>query len=1154
MGDATITLGLSFDTLQELQQNTSLFKQVWIHFINWCYTNWKGMTFGFLFSALFLSLFQELRYRPGKNRWLNAMLGIFIGAPLGVCANCVTPIAKSTQKAGHPFQTVMSIIFSSPSLNIVALTMSFTLLPPVFAWTKLALVFILLFAVLPLFKEPDSLETTQSHLPEISLNLRNESLLATIGNSLKSLILNLLNILKITLPYMILAGVLGAIIISLVPFQNLSGLTVNILTILLVSIFGSLLPVPMTFDVLMSQMLLQSGFPAPFVMTLLFTMGVFSIYPLLLFLKSYGPKKMLSLAMAIVLLGTAGGFGMQLYENHILKVSAGLSHSMVLASEDIQKIAAKTCGDFFTKGQKNLCIDQALLRSAIESKNITTCSLISDFDQLQNCSSKVQQYTNPVTWVFQCWKKNGKAGGACEKGLLESTFEFKVLVYETRKICEEVEIYKNSTALCDDYFAAYKAVTLNDIQSCSEIKSSFITSQCQNLLTESPKPGCVPGDKTCVDMAKALSLIKQQLLEKNQQIFLSANTLLEMKVTEASITTEDTQNCQLANSVFVTGNGYSIIKRPFLTTTTTKKPATLFTSVEGQDLGIQMPAMESRESIRPFVRGRGIASGDFDRDGWPDLVVATRNGIKVYKNICGTHFNLQPILKDENTEGDVFNVAIVDINNDQWPDIYFSKLGGNNYFLINVQGKLTVGPLKIVPGHGQTVTMAAGFSDLYQTGNLSFLFGNWTGLNSPPVNPTSKNSLFENQKGEFREISLDDNSGETLSVLFSDWNRDGYADAAVGNDYQSPDLFYQGQKAGGLKRLLAKDKVIPSSSFYTMSIDSADINNDLKLDIFEADMTFESTDNVDYCSEILSPKYKLECRAKLATIQISRMKDASLCTPIADKTERTNCLVAVIRDLGLRNPNGQLCQMIPDYFASEKYTCFNSRAKEAKPFFLNPNDIKQNNRNSLLVNQGNNSFKDQAKDMGVVTSYWSWNSKFADLDNDEWQDLLIGNGVYYNNEVHTNVFYHNEMGKKFTRAEDKFGLNNKLHTPAYTIMDYNRDGNLDLFMVNAFAPIRVYQNHGNENHSIVFSIEDTSGGNSQGIGCQLKIYYGTQEEKAQIREIKLSGGHMSYDEPVAHFGLGKWEAVKKLGIKCPTHKEQVINNLFEANAQYIIRL
>jgi uncharacterized membrane protein YraQ (UPF0718 family) len=76
---------------------------------------------------------------------------------------------------------------------------------------------------------------------------------------------------------MILAAVLGALLAEIIPAQSIPA-RVTILGIVLVALVGTFLPVPMAFDVAIALLLMVRGVPLPYVVTLLCTLGAFSIY------------------------------------------------------------------------------------------------------------------------------------------------------------------------------------------------------------------------------------------------------------------------------------------------------------------------------------------------------------------------------------------------------------------------------------------------------------------------------------------------------------------------------------------------------------------------------------------------------------------------------------------------------------------------------------------------------------------------------------------------------------------------------------------------------------------------------------------------------------------------------------------------------------
>ncbi|MDH3744402.1 MAG: VCBS repeat-containing protein [Acidobacteriota bacterium] len=54
--------------------------------------------------------------------------------------------------------------------------------------------------------------------------------------------------------------------------------------------------------------------------------------------------------------------------------------------------------------------------------------------------------------------------------------------------------------------------------------------------------------------------------------------------------------------------------------------------------------------------------------------------------------------------------------------------------------------------------------------------------------------------------------------------------------------------------------------------------------------------------------------------------------------------------------------------------------------------------NTLFSNNGSGSFRDVSESSGVTMARWAWASRFADLNNDGWQDLVVTNGYISNTD------------------------------------------------------------------------------------------------------------------------------------------------------------
>ena len=255
----------------------------------------------------------------------------------------------------------------------------------------------------------------------------------------------------------------------------------------------------------------------------------------------------------------------------------------------------------------------------------------------------------------------------------------------------------------------------------------------------------------------------------------------------------------------------------------------------------------------------------------------------------------------------------------------------------------------------------------------------------------------------------------------------------------------------------------------------------------------------------------------------------------------------------VRNP--KLCDSIPKPESRTQSIC---RKFFEKVFPHDPDKLEQAipqrmNQNVLLTwDSSNERFTDAAERAGVEFTGWSWNARFADLDNDEWQDIFIVAGTWFratSSGTTANFFFHNEAGKHFTDQTDAFGLQNFMIVSAYTVVDFDRDGDLDFVTNSINGPLWLLRNNARSGHSIVFQLQDEIG-NRDGIGTKFTIHYGPGGERHQLRELKASGGYLSFDEPVAHFGLGRYDRVERLAISWSTGGSTVIPGPFEAGKIY----
>jgi len=198
-------------------------------------------------------------------------------------------------------------MISSPMLNVVVLTMVFTLFPPGIAALRLAIPLVLL-ALVPWLTRPARPAT------EVNCEIAQTGWLVPTGATFKQYFKNIAQLALTTVPFMILAALLGAWVAEVIPAQNIPT-HVTLFGIVLVALAGTFLPVPMAFDVAAAFILMTRSVPLPYVVTLLCTLGAFSIYPMLIVGRTISWKTAARVFAAVMVVGMACGIGTALFEH-----------------------------------------------------------------------------------------------------------------------------------------------------------------------------------------------------------------------------------------------------------------------------------------------------------------------------------------------------------------------------------------------------------------------------------------------------------------------------------------------------------------------------------------------------------------------------------------------------------------------------------------------------------------------------------------------------------------------------------------------------------------------------------------------------------------------------------------------------------------------
>jgi tetratricopeptide (TPR) repeat protein len=228
----------------------------------------------------------------------------------------------------------------------------------------------------------------------------------------------------------------------------------------------------------------------------------------------------------------------------------------------------------------------------------------------------------------------------------------------------------------------------------------------------------------------------------------------------------------------------------------------------------------ARTSQLPEDMGSGVAWGDFDNDGLDDLFVVSGGGPMdlpasqlapsvLYHNLGNGRFEKVRDFPDLRIHG--MGAAWGDYNNDGWLDLVVT--GYDTIILFRndhghlVRDKSFPSPKGFWTGVSWGDYNRDGYLDLYVCGYVKYKPGHRTsaanstqfGLEVPfTLNPASyepeRNLLFRNNgNGTFTEVAQElgvaNTGGRSLSALWHDFNGDGWPDLYVANDISENKLY-----------------------------------------------------------------------------------------------------------------------------------------------------------------------------------------------------------------------------------------------------------------------------------------------------------------------------------------------------------------------------
>ncbi len=287
VGQALPTMAYSSEVLRVAKDDPAWLK-ILSGTVNWLDSMKIGMLFGVLLGALLHTVLKYYPLKIGKNLYLNSLKGALVGVPMGVCANCAVPAACGVTRGHGRIEVALGFLFSSPNFNPVVVMMTFLALPWTMSLTKYAIVCLVILFVVPAVvawlerTKPLDVLTVGDEGESCAISRASTDCTERFWFVSKELGVeyakNVWMLLKPTVTIMLLASVVAAAMLALIPWQTLLS-QVTPLRLALVSLISVSMPVPIALDVMFAAQLQQQGIPSGYVMLFAMTLGTYSIIP-----------------------------------------------------------------------------------------------------------------------------------------------------------------------------------------------------------------------------------------------------------------------------------------------------------------------------------------------------------------------------------------------------------------------------------------------------------------------------------------------------------------------------------------------------------------------------------------------------------------------------------------------------------------------------------------------------------------------------------------------------------------------------------------------------------------------------------------------------------------------------------------------------------
>lgn len=633
----------------------------------------------------------------------------------------------------------------------------------------------------------------------------------------------------------------------------------------------------------------------------------------------------------------------------------------------------------------------------------------------------------------------------------------------------------------------------------------------------------------------------------------------------------------LAMVAETSGTGTIVLSRLGAASSVQPGSPTPFTRITGNDIGLaESGVLTPQLNFGHDAIAGGIAAGDVHGDGWIDVVVPRpvgAPGLSLYANVSG-RFVRQSLDLGVLDDVDIFNVALADVDGDGALDLFVSTNWDGDFLLLNSGGTFDAADMITLKEPDGAASASVAFADFDGDGDIDIALGRWAprggreGWMLAP--PALRNRILWNDDGTtFREEVIPGFPGQTLGLMAADIDGDGGVDLISGDDTRHTDVTTFIEPGGAIRSYQLDEQPFPYNANTTMGINRGDWDNDLRDDYYIVQVAMPDQSQTETIGVLDRNNRRLfeicdqvgrdigwavddvrECAATFFSINAVHGglngKPFDGCQAASLARDRALCGAYSLLGFEFETPS-----RAPEGDPARHATCVETLAHVPRmavycdslliptegPFDRAAMEAELRpvlfNGNMLMAGTPGGGFQDNATQAGVRTPGWSWNARFADFDQDGWQDILVMTGIWFLADTSTtNVFYHNQGGH-FSDATQAFGFDDITPAYSYVTLDYDRDGDLDVIRGMTGLHMIVHRGEVPAGPALTVRLRD-EGRNSMGIGARVFVCTdgadAVVQGPCQMRTVAASGGYMSSNPILARFGLGDAEEVSLIEV------------------------